>query len=405
MTHCIVVGAGPVGACMGLALARRGFRVTLVEQSPHLPADPRAATLQPPTIDMLHALGVGPEILSRGMFAPKFQFRDRASDEVVATFDYGHLAGETAFPYALQCEQFKIADTLVNALRGEPGATVRLGTQLSGFTQSDSGVTATISHDGGTEVVQADYLIGCDGGRSLVRKTLGIAFDGFTYPERFLVLTTTHDFLQRAFEIRNYVLDPSQWCALFKVPDNGPPGLWRCVFPTAATDQASDSDCLSDDYVAGQISGLDAGLGLDDLIHRNLYAVNQRVAANFRKGRVFLAGDSAHVNNPLGGLGMNSGIHDAMNLADKLDQARHDRTRAEALFDAYDTERATLARDYVQAQTIQNKKRLEARTPEAREAALAELRASAADPARHKAWVMRASLIEGLRNVTKGIAA
>jgi 3-(3-hydroxy-phenyl)propionate hydroxylase len=120
---------------------------------------------------------------------------------------------------------------------------------------------------------------------------------------------------------------------------------------------------------------------------------------------VFLAGDSAHVNNPLGGLGMNSGIHDAMNLADKLDQARHDRTRAEALFDAYDTERATLARDYVQAQTIQNKKRLEARTPEAREAALAELRASAADPARHKAWVMRASLIEGLRNVTKGIAA
>jgi 3-(3-hydroxy-phenyl)propionate hydroxylase len=110
------------------------------------------------------------------------------------------------------------------------------------------------------------------------------------------------------------------------------------------------------------------------------------------------------VNNPLGGLGMNSGIHDAMNLADKLDQARHDRTRAEALFNAYDAERATLARDYVQAQTIQNKKRLEARTPEAREAALAELRMSANDPARHKTWVMRASLIEGLRNIAKGEA-
>ena len=147
----------------------------------------------------------------------------------------------------------------------------------------------------------------------------------------------------------------------------GPPGLWRCVFPTAATDQASDTECLADAYVAAQISGLDAGLGLGDLVHRNLYAVNQRVAAKFRQGRVFLAGDSAHVNNPLGGLGMNSGIHDAMNLADKLDQARHDRTRAEALFDAYDAERATLARDYVQAQTIQNKKQLEARTPEARE--------------------------------------
>lgn len=405
MTHCIVVGAGPVGASMGLALARRGFRVTLVEQSPHLPADPRAATLQPPTIDMLHALGVGPEILSRGLLAPKFQFRDRASDEIVAEFDYGKLSGETNFPFALQCEQFKVADTVITALRAEPSASVRLGTRLVEFSQSDSGVSATIAHDAGTEVIQADYLIGCDGGRSTVRKSLGIAFEGFTYPERFLVLTTTHDFLQRGFAIRNYVLDPTQWCALFKVPDNGPPGLWRCVFPTAATDQASDAECLADDYVAAQISGLDAGLGLGDLVHRNLYAVNQRVAAKFRQGRVFLAGDSAHVNNPLGGLGMNSGIHDAMNLADKLDQARHDRARAEALFDAYDAERATLARDYVQAQTIQNKKRLEARTPEAREAALAELRVSASDPARHKAWVMRASLIEGLRNITKGEAA
>lgn len=405
MSHCIVVGAGPVGACAGLALARRGFRVTLVEQSPHLPADPRAATLQPPTIDMLHALGVGPEILSRGLIAPKFQFRDRSSDEVIATFDYGHLAGETAFPYALQCEQFKVADTLINALRKMPSATFRFGSQLTGFEQTDTGVKATIVHHGGTEVVQADYLVGCDGGRSVVRKSLGINFDGFTYPERFLVLTTEHDFLQRGFEIRNYVLDPSQWCALFKVPDAGPPGLWRCVFPTGATDAVSDENCLSDEYVSSQITGLDAGLGLGDLVHRNLYAVNQRVAANFRKGRVFLAGDSAHVNNPLGGLGMNSGIHDAMNLADKLDRSRHDPASTESLFNAYDTERATLARDYVQAQTIQNKKRLEASTPEARAAALEELRSSAADPARHKAWVMRASLIEGLRNVTKGIAA
>lgn len=405
MTHCIVVGAGPVGACMGLALARRGFRVTLIEQAPHLSADPRAATLQPPTLDMLHALGVGGEILSRGLMAPEFQFRDRASDEIVASFDYGWLAGETAFPFAVQCEQFKVADTLIEALRAEPAANVRLGTQLVAFSQTESGVSATVAHESGTEHLSADYLIGCDGGRSLVRKTLGIDFEGFTYPERFLVLTTPHDFQQRGFAIRNYVLDPSQWCALFKVPDSGPPGLWRCVFPTASAEDASDAACLSDDYVAAQIAGLDPGLGIVNLVHRNLYAVNQRVAARFRSGRVFLAGDSAHVNNPLGGLGMNSGIHDAMNLADKLDQARHDQARADALFDAYDAERRSLAHDYVQAQTIQNKKRLEARTPEAREAALAELRASVADPARHKAWVMRASLIEGLRNVTKGEAA
>lgn len=405
MTHCIVVGGGPVGACMGLALARRGIRVTLLEQAAHLPADPRAATLQPPTLDMLHALGVGHTVVGRGLMAPQFQFRDRESDEIVAVFDYGRLQGETAFPFALQCEQFKVADTLIAALRKEPAASVRLGTRLTGFRQTATGVSVAVEHDGGTEGLSADYLIGCDGGRSVVRKALGVSFDGFTYPERFLVLTTPHDFLTRGYVVRNYVLDPTQWCALFKVPDKGPPGLWRCVFPTASQDTLSDADCLSDAYVAAQIAGLDPALGPGDLVHRNLYAVNQRVAGAFRKGRVFLAGDAAHVNNPLGGLGMNSGIHDAMNLADKIDAARHAPDQAEALFDAYDRQRRALARDYVQAQTIQNKKRLEAGTPEARAAALDDLRRSAADPQRHKDWVMRASLIEGLRATTRGEAA
>jgi hypothetical protein len=200
----------------------------------------------------------------------------------------------------------------------------------------------------------------------------------------------------RGFRIRNYVLDPNQWCALFKVPHEGPPGLWRTVFPASAD---GETDALSDAYVAEQITGLEPSLGLADVQHRNIYAVNQRVAAGFHAGRVFLAGDSAHVNNPLGGLGMNSGIHDAMNLTEKLIAARDRPQEAEALFAAYTTERRGIARDYVQAQTIQNKKRLEARTPEARKAAMDELRATSDDPARHKGWVMNASLIKGLREL------
>lgn len=396
MTSVAVVGAGPVGTSMALALLRAGFDVMLFEQEKQLPADPRAATLQPPTLQMLVDLGSGDEIIAKGYKAPVFQFRDRSSDDIIAEYNYGHLADETAYPYAVQCEQFKVADTNAQTIESLKSGTLQLSTEVSGFEQDSKGVTVHLSGPDGTEQRRVDYLVGCDGGRSHVRKALGIAFEGFTYEERFLVLTTPHDFSKRNFQIRNYVLDPKQWCALFKVPHEGPPGLWRTVFPAPAE---SEIDALSDDYVRAQFQGLDAELSLNNIVHRNIYKVNQRVAASFHSGRVFLAGDAAHVNNPLGGLGMNSGIHDALNLCEKLVAVRDRPDEAEVLFNAYSSERHGIATAYVQAQTIQNKKRLEARTPEAREAAMAELRATAADPVRHKSWLMKASLLEGLRKL------
>lgn len=397
MTHIAVIGAGPVGTSLALALLRSGLDVTLFEQAERLPADPRAATLQPPTLEMLDTLGTGDTIIAKGLKAPVFQFRDRASDSVIAEFDYGRLEGETAHPFALQCEQFKVADTNAEAIETLRPGTLRLGSEVTGFEQDPDGVSVHYSGPDGSGRLRADYLVGCDGGRSATRKSLGIAFEGFTYEERFLVLTTPHDFFERGFRVRNYVLDPSQWCALFKVPHEGPPGLWRTVFPAPAAD--SGIDALADDYVEAQLAGLEPSLGLSDISHRNIYAVNQRVAASFCKGRVFLAGDAAHVNNPLGGLGMNSGIHDAMNLADKLTRASADPKQAENLFAVYDAQRRQIAKDYVQAQTIQNKKRLEAKTPQQRLAARAELAGTAEDPIRHKAWVMNASLLTGLRQL------
>lgn len=396
MTSIAVIGAGPVGTTQALALLRAGFKVTLFEREAHLPADPRAATLQPPTLKMLCDLGSGQEIMGKGLTAKIFQFRDRASDAVIAEYDFGLLEGETPFPFAVQCEQFKVADTNANLIEAIALDTVQLGTEVIDFTQDDSGVTLQSSGPSGLETHRFDYIIGCDGGRSMTRKALEIEFEGFTYEEQFLVLTTTHNFFQRDFRVRNYVLDPKQWCALFKVPHNGPPGLWRIVFP-ATTQKGIDP--TSDDYVSTQIRGLEPGLSLNDIEHRNIYAVNQRVAASFHKGRAFLAGDSAHVNNPLGGLGMNSGIHDAINLTAKLVAARENPSGSKDLFAAYTEERQGIATNYVQAQTILNKKRLEARTPEARRAAMDELRATCADPKRHKAWVMNASLIKGLRDL------
>jgi 3-(3-hydroxy-phenyl)propionate hydroxylase len=396
MTSVAVIGAGPVGTTQALALVRAGFDVLLFEREAALPADPRAATLQPPTLAMLTDLGSGQAIIAKGLKAEIFQFRDRASDAVIAEYDYGLLKGETPFAFAVQCEQFKVADTNATLIETLAPGTLHLGTEVTGFVQDDSGVSLTTDGPEGTQTHRVDYLIGCDGGRSATRKALDIDFEGFTYEERFLVLTTTHDFFARDFRVRNYVLDPRQWCALFKVPHDGPPGLWRIVFP-AVTEEGIDPK--SDDYVREQIQGLEPGLAVEDIQHRNIYAVNQRVAASFHKGRVFLAGDSAHVNNPLGGLGMNSGIHDAINLTAKLVAARDRPDAAAALFDTYTEERRGIAKNYVQAQTILNKKRLEARTPEARQAAMDELRATCADPVRHKGWVMNASLIKGLREL------
>ena len=169
----------------------------------------------------------------------------------------------------------------------------------------------------------ADYVIGCDGGRSTVRKLADIEFEGFTYPERFIKIATTFDFatVNPNLCFRNYFSDPDEWCNLFKVRGESPEGLWRAIFPVAPTRtsrprprrSASRRGCRNSFPKPGRYQ----------VEYVNIYGVHQRVAATFRKGRVLLAGDSAHVNNPIGGMGMNGGMHDGINLAEKLAQVIH----------------------------------------------------------------------------------
>jgi len=247
----------------------------------------------------------------------------------------------------------------------------------------------------GTRQIDGSYLIGADGGRSTIRKALGTAFVGYTHPERFLVLTTTFSFdAEHAQCSRNYFSDPDEWCALFKVTGDDGNGLWRVLFPTRADE--TDAQALDADAVEGRLQTFFPKSGPYPVVHRNLYNVHQRVAASFGSGRVYLAGDCAHVNNPLGGLGLNFGIHDAVELSTLLGRVLRGEEPAHIL-EQYDRFRRPLNIEYVQQQTIANKKRLEEKDPAIRAKNNEALRRTAADPVAHRAYLLRASLIDSVR--------
>jgi 3-(3-hydroxy-phenyl)propionate hydroxylase len=329
------------------------------------------------------------------LIEPKFRIWDRASRTIIAEFNFGVLKNDTRYPYVVQCEQHKLANIALDRLRALPNVAVEFSARVGGFEQFDDRVEVEVETATGRRRVSASYLIGADGGRSTVRKGLEIEFEGYTHPERFLVLTTTYPFGTEFAECsRNYFSDPDEWAALFKVTGDDGKGLWRVVFPTRLME--SEEEAFEEAAVQARLQRFFPKPGPYPVVHRNIYNVHQRVAAAFRKGRAFLAGDSAHVNNPLGGLGLNFGIHDGVELSSLLGRVIR-REVSPDILDLYDRFRRPLNVEYVQQQTIANKKRLEEKDPAMRAKSNASLRAIAADPAAHRAYLLRASLIDSVR--------
>ena len=393
----LIAGGGPVGLLCAWLLGRRGLPVRLFDVNETLQADPRAATTHPATLDLLADDGLADDMARVGLVAPIFQFWDRPSGEKVAEFDHAVLKEDTSHPFVVQCEQFKTTKLLVERLRTLPNVEVLFAHEVVDVVQTDSLVSVDVRGPDGVKSHSGAYLIGADGGRSVVRKQSDIAFEGFTWPERFIVLTTPFDFESaHGLCFRSYFADPDEWCNCFKVSADGPPGLWRTVYP--ANPDQSKQQLMSDAAVQARMQKFFPAQQPYEIVHRNLYVTHQRVAETFRKGRVLLAGDSAHVNNPIGGMGLNGGIQDAANLAEKLAAVLLDKA-PDALLDLYSLQRRTVATEYVQEQSIANKKRLEARDPETRRRNLDELREMAADRARARQFLLRTSMIASQRRV------
>ncbi|HXZ21931.1 MAG TPA: FAD-dependent monooxygenase [Pseudolabrys sp.] len=387
----LVAGGGPVGLLCAWLLGRRGLRVRLFDNNSAPQADPRAATTHPATLELLAEDGLAEDMARVGLVAPIFQFWDRPSGELVAQFDHALLKDDSRYPYVVQCEQFKTAKLLLDRLRKLPNVEVLFGHEVIEVAQSESSVSVAVRGSAGTTIHAGSYLIGADGGRSIVRKQCGIAFEGFTWPERFIVLTTPYDFeAERGYCYRSYFADPGAWCNCFKVSADGPPGLWRTVFPASA--EQSEAEIMTDAGVQARVQSFFPSPRAYEIVHRNLYVTHQRVAETFRKGRVLLAGDAAHINNPIGGMGLNGGIQDAANLSEKLAQVLRGEV-PDQILDLYSRQRRAVAVEFVQEQSIANKKRLEARDPEARQRNLSELREIAADPARARQFLLRTSML------------
>ena len=387
-SHVVIAGAGPVGMVSALVLGRAGVSVTLLESAANLSMDLRASTFHPPTLDMLAKYGLSQTIVPQGLVARYTQQRDRA-EGVIAEFDMELLRNDTEHPFRLQCEQWKLTEAIRAQLAQLPHVKILFETKVESVSQTADQVSVTAQKQGETLHLQADYLIGADGAWSAVRRGVDIEFEGFTYPERFLVISTDFEFADHLPRLSyvNYCSDPKEWCVLLRVPT-----LWRVLFPTRP--EESDEEVLTDEAVQARLQNLLPQPVPYRTMHRTLYKVHQRVAKQFRKGRVLLAGDAAHINNPLGGMGMNGGVHDAFNLCEKLLAVIQGQDVA--LLDRYERQRRTIAIEYINASTARNKREIEERDPVERKKTQDALRATAADPVAARAYLRKTSMLDAL---------
>ncbi len=389
-TEVVVAGGGPVGFMAALLLARAGISVALLEQEAAISRDLRASTFHPPTLDMLDTVGLGAQVVAEGIPCPHWQIRLHPTGER-AVFDLGILSKDTKHPYRLQCEQWKLAVAIADAVAAERKVNVMFGAKATGFRQDDDGVVVDVTSDTETRQLRAKFLIGSDGARSTIRDALGLPFEGETYPETTLLATTTVQFNEHLEGLSNvsYCWKAGGNFALLRVP-----GRWRVsIYPRE--DMPID-DQLTEEAIEASLQQIVSRPERYDIIEKRPYRVHQRIVPRYGEGRVWLAGDAAHLNSPTGGMGLNGGIHDAFELSAALIDVIVKGADIGRIA-LYDRRRRPMAREQILAQSDRNRARMRERDDTKRREILAGLQALIRDRNQLYAYMLKTSMIEGLR--------
>jgi 3-(3-hydroxy-phenyl)propionate hydroxylase len=384
--------------CAATILAQEGVDVTLVEINPEPMPDWRASTFHAPTLELLDRIGIVERMHREGLVVPRYQFRDRKAG-LVAEYDFSLLTDETKYPYRLQLNQQRLVEMLFEGLLQAPTASLVFGTQLVGLSSHEDGVTLTLKDvlSGVERQLEAAFVIGADGARSTTRNLLEVPFEGMTYLERFLITSTPVDMAELIPDLApvNYIADPEEWLFILRTPES-----WRVLWPVP-TDVESDV-AMSDEEIERHLQGVAPRAEAYPILDRQIYSVHQRVAERFVTGRTLLMGDAAHINSPVGGVGLNSGIHDAFDAATRLSRILKDGADVAEELAAYEFYRRRVALEYVQADTDRNTKRLAERDPELRKRNIEEMRALAFDPDAQRNFLRRVSLLESFRRFGVG---
>jgi 3-(3-hydroxy-phenyl)propionate hydroxylase len=389
-TRVLIAGAGPVGLTAALLLGSKGISVVVLESEAAISEELRASTFHPPTLDMMAPYGITKRMIEAGLICPTWQIRLHPSGER-AVFDLSVLKDVSEHPYRLQCEQAKYCRFVLEAVSKLPCVTVLFSTEVAGLNQTGDGVRVTAASPDGERTFAADYVIGADGARSAVRRTLGIEMSGDIYPETTMLATTTFPFHERLEGLSNvsYCWKPDGTFSLLRLP-----GVWRVSL--YAREGQTVEQALEDETQQDLLHDIVPDAGRIDVLETRPYRIHRRLAATYHKGRVFLAGDAAHLNSPSGGMGMNGGIHDAFNLCEKLIAVLQDGAD-ESILDRYERQRRPIAEEEIIQQAHRNRTRMQERDPARRRAMLADLQRTVGDSAKLKAYLTKSSMIDGLR--------